>query len=387
MGPGTAPNSPAGLVVAVVADDDRCLEVVDAVSSELRALGVGFVVTDTDQAERAAASARRTGAPVAFLGVGSAADATVSAAASGPAAALALLNSPLSMTSLSLLMDWYDLPLLGIVDPADRVTVRTCTGAYLSSRNPRSELVAETSSSQIARKLSGWLRDRLSEVPRVDEVSLSTSDGWEIHGTRFIPAADSPVPGVVLLHSGRSDRAVFTTLERCLARRGMAVLNIDWRGRGRSIGRGSYLELDDEDTANRRLDAAAALDHLANVPNVDADRLATLGVVQGAEIAARAALYDPRVKAVVLLTGYRPDDEVEAAHLTSGAGDVLYVASTGHGHYTESMRELSSRSSGRHTRYLEYPGALLGYQLFEIDPTLEDSIAAWLQEALTRDRP
>jgi hypothetical protein len=89
------------------------------------------------------------------------------------------------------------------------------------------------------------------------------------------------------------------------------------------------------------------------------------------------------VKAVVLLTGYHPADDAEADHLASSAVEVMYVASRDHGATTRAMRDLYEQSGGRHSRYIEYPGALLGYQLFEVDPTLEPTIAAWLTEVLS----
>ena len=75
-------------------------------------------------------------------------------------------------------------------------------------------------------------------------MSLHHDDGWEIHGTRRVPSRANPVPGVVLLHTGRSDRAVYSRLEHLLTDAGLAVLNIDWRGRGESTNLGTYFELD-----------------------------------------------------------------------------------------------------------------------------------------------
>ena len=56
-----------------------------------------------------------------------------------------------------------------------------------------------------------------------------------------------------------------------------------------------------------------------------------IGVVHGAEHAVAASLDDDRVKLLGLLTGYAPRNEREAAHLVSGAVDVLYVTCRGHG--------------------------------------------------------
>jgi dienelactone hydrolase len=187
---------------------------------------------------------------------------------------------------------------------------------------------------------------------------------------------------VVLLHSGRSDRAVFSRLERLLAERGLAVLNIDWRGRGRTTNRGSYFDLDLEERAAGWRDAAAAFDHLADLPQVDAGRVAAVGVVHGAEHAVRAATRDTRVRALVILTGYRPADESESARLTSGDVHALYITSRDHTITTAAMRALHRATPPGRSRYVEYPGGAIGYQLFELDQNLEPSIVDWLVEVL-----
>jgi hypothetical protein len=88
------------------------------------------------------------------------------------------------------------------------------------------------------------------------------------------------------------------------------------------------------------------------------------------------------VRALTILTGYRPAGEHEGAHLTSGAVDVLYVTSTDHLVTTEAMRTLYDATSSPRTRYVEYPGGAIGYQLFDLDPTLEPQVVAWLAEVL-----
>ena len=126
------------------------------------------------------------------------------------------------------------------------------------------------STARAAERAADWLADRLHRTTSVDEVTLTSSDDWELHGTRWLPHGTTPGPGIVLLHSGRSDRAVFARLERLLAERGFAVLNLDWRGRGRSTNRGTYMALGADERAAGWRDAAAAFDHLAALPGVDA---------------------------------------------------------------------------------------------------------------------
>ena len=191
------------------------------------------------------------------------------------------------------------------------------------------------------------------------------------------------MPGVVLLHTGRSDRAAYSRLERLLSERGLAVLNIDWRGRGESINLGSYFDLDDATKAAAWRDAMAALEHLAGDERVDSSRLGAVGCVHGAEYAVRAAWRDRRVRALVILTGYRPHEPEEAEILVSGDVDVMYVNSIGHTIIGAAMHDLCDRAPRGTAHMVEYPGSALGYQLFEIDHALEPRIAEWLAGVLS----
>ena len=120
---------------------------------------------------------------------------------------------------------------------------------------------------------------------------------------------------------------MYSRLEHLLTDAGLAVLNIDWRGRGESTNLGTYFELDAETRLAAWRDAAAALDHLASDPRVDAahggGRLRAWRRICG------APRRDQRVRALVLLTGYRPHEPEEAALLVDGDVDVMYVTAVG----------------------------------------------------------
>lgn len=375
-------------VVLVVTDDDGDGDGDGDGASALTAAltGSGLRPVATGGAGAAAALAGIDGgAGVAVVGVGPAGDAAARAALDdGRVAALALLDAALDPATLAMVQEWEELPLFTVADPAHRPALRTAVEAYLGSSHAGSDLVVGPIDDATVGAVAGWLDRQLASVASVEEVVVVADDGWEIHGTRWLPATEQPVPGIVLLHSGRSDRAVFSRLERLLAAAGFAVLNVDWRGRGRSVGRGTYFSLSAEERAEGWRDAAAAFAHLASLPGVDADRLGSVGVIHGAEHAARAAQRDDRVKALVILTGYRPGDDAEGAHLTSGAVDVLYVTSADHRITTDAMRLLHDASPPTASTYVEYPGGAIGYQLFDLDPGLEPRIVTWLGEVLAR---
>ncbi|MCS6805194.1 MAG: hypothetical protein NZ823_08655, partial [Blastocatellia bacterium] len=93
-------------------------------------------------------------------------------------------------------------------------------------------------------KIGDWISNLLLMTGQLREVSFQTQDGWTIFGNFRLPERETgKKPAVILLHSGLSDRHAYHELEIELARAGLAVLNIDWRGKGKSTGKGPYFEL------------------------------------------------------------------------------------------------------------------------------------------------
>jgi dienelactone hydrolase len=321
--------------------------------------------------------------PLAIYGFGSTAAAAVRGAAEdGRVGALVLLDPELDDETVALISAWPEVAVLAGANPSHRPELASAVEAYLASRNTGSDLLADGFDEALWSRVARWTAAQLAGTGSVAGVVVGTADGWELHGTLRLPSADEPVPGMVLLHSGRSDRDVFSRLELLLVQAGLAVLNLDWRGRGESTNRGTLFTLSEAERGEAWRDGVSALEFLAANPAVDADRLGVLGVAQGAEIAVRAAVRTAGVRAVAILTGYRPAAEEESAYLTGGGPEVLYIASADHGATTWAMRDLYAASPGRRTRYIEYPGTALGYQLFEVDGHLEPTITAWLREVL-----
>ena len=347
------------------------------------AAGAAVTITSTDPAGAmqavAAGAGRDAGCVVA--GIGSAAGAAFDAAAEhGAILGFVSLSGQLEPRHMAMIEDWPELPVLTVAGPEDRTALDAAVTAYLASTHAASEVIVERTPP--VDDLTAWLVGRATGRVEVTEVAFTSSDGWQIHATRRVPSSGRPVPGVVLLHTGRSDRSAFARLERLLGEAGLAVLNIDWRGRGESTNLGSYFDLSDDTKAAAWRDALAAFDALAADPRIDGDRLGAVGCVHGAEYAVRAAWRDRRVKAVVVLTGYRPHEPEETDLLVSGDIDVMYVTGTGHTITSQAMRDLHQRAPRRSSHMIEYPGSALGYQLFEQDPALEPTIVTWLGEVL-----
>jgi acetyl esterase/lipase len=94
-----------------------------------------------------------------------------------------------------------------------------------------------------------------------------------------LPNADGPFPVVVLVHGGfwryGWDRTLMTPLAVDLARRGIAAWNIEYRRVGQEGGAwpGTFH------------DVAAAVDHLASIPEVDPSRMISCGHSAGGHLA------------------------------------------------------------------------------------------------------
>jgi dienelactone hydrolase len=290
------------------------------------------------------------------------------------------------------------------VSSEDRTALRDMADVYFASKHPDTDIrvfeglgrgagLLTSWADQFPHRvtlectIAEWLGRELSFVGRAREVTFPTKDGWKIFGNLLLPdAGGEKAPGVILLHSGRSDRYVFADLERLLVRAGFAVLNIDWRGRGKSINKGRYFDLSKEERANGKLDARAAIDFLSAQPGVDSERIGLVGIIHGAEHAVRGSIGDSRVKALGLLTGYVPIAEDERAYLTSGEVHVMYVTGEAHKHVTKTMRELYEATADKLARLLVFEGGAIGYQLFELDEKFEPAIVQWLQESLARSK-
>lgn len=331
---------------------------------------------------------------------GAASAAVLGSSMDGRVRAFVFLSGRLSRRSKDILREWRENPVLCLVGSEDERALRDMSDVYFESGCPDTDIeifedlgrgaaMVESWARRFPERepleemVFRWLRRQLASVGRAREVSFETDDGWEIFGNLLLPdCGDREAAGVILLHSGRSDRYIFADMERMLVREGFAVLNIDWRGRGKSTNKGSYFSLSKAERDDGKLDAKAAKDFLVSQRQVDPDRIGFVGVIHGAEHAVRSSLEDPRVKAIAILSGYTPLDDAERAYVTGGKPHVMFVSSTGHKTTSGVMRSLYEDSPDKLSRFFLFEGGAIGYQLFELNDKLERDIVAWLVESL-----
>jgi hypothetical protein len=129
-------------------------------------------------------------------------------------------------------------------------------------------------------------------------VDITARDGVVLRGTLVEPRIPGARPGVVLVSPWGTPDTVYLAQSTELARRGYVVLSYTTRGFGAS---GGTVEL-----AGPRdvTDVSDALDWLIAHTAVDPARVGAGGVSYGAGISLLAAGNDPRIRAVVALSGW-----------------------------------------------------------------------------------
>ncbi len=201
---------------------------------------------------------------------------TLTTVAGVGALAAGLAALAFGLTDLSrALHGWLRWAVVTALALAAAVLVLSLGIAVAATNVPRTALGSETPADR-------GLAFEAVEFPATDGVTLS---GW------YLPSQNGAA--VVLLHGSGSTRSAVLDHAAVLAGGGYGVLLFDARGHGESGGRamdfGWYGDAD----------VGGALDYLEGRPDVDAARIALVGMSMGGEEALGAAAADPRVRAVV----------------------------------------------------------------------------------------
>jgi dienelactone hydrolase len=232
--------------------------------------------------------------------------------------------------------------------------------------------------------LGEWLVARLAELGDRKEVKLQSQDGYTLHADLVLPDRSSrrqPVPGVLLLHSALGDRHGYENLVRSLVRREIAVLNLDWRGRGQSTERGYYFDLPRDERAKAYLDVRAAMDFLAAEKGVDAQRIGIVAMVLSAKYGMLAAVKDVRVKTFVVLTGFLSEG-AEREQINGMKIPVLYLLSGGRPKVTKAMMDHYALTRPYGSQVFTHNGSEHGFHLIARDNGWEMLIVNWLSDHL-----
>jgi dienelactone hydrolase len=319
---------------------------------------------------------------------------------------MVLLSGLLNQRAMELVKTNPAKPMLFVVSKEDKRSFNDMTEAYNLNSNVESEIwvqdglgIGATMGSVWRNKYTDqpieraidytsgeWLVNKLWKVAsttEAQEVTLKTKDGWTLYANLRLPAqTNGGVPGVILLPTALVDRDSYHSLEQVLVSQGIAVLNLEWRGIGKSIGKGNYVDMTLAELLEAPKDVHDGYEFLASQPGVDPERIGVLGTALAAKLALHAIKQNEKLKALVMLTPVQwPwERESDTKTVTSLDRPVLLVTGDGFGELTKEFADLIAND--KRNRVITYPGAIFGYLLLRHDKDLEPTITQWLREQL-----
>lgn len=159
-------------------------------------------------------------------------------------------------------------------------------------------------------------------------VTYSADDGTTLHGYLAQPEGDLNLyPAVLMVHEWWGMNHEITEMADILAQQGYVVLAPDtYRGATTSqVPRAIALRVS-VPTDRVDSDMQAAFDYLANLDNVDPNRIAVMGFCYGGGVALRHAVNNPDIAATINLYGDTISDPTQfGALLNDDAGPVFGV--------------------------------------------------------------
>ena len=321
---------------------------------------------------------------------------------------MVLLSGILNEKALDFIAANSTKPILYVVSKEDRMSFDDMTTAYNLTESDGSEIwvqdglgvgatmgsvwrnvFADQSMDKSTDDAEGeWLVTELERLGtgEAGEVTLTTDDGWTLYATLRLPGGikdGATVPGVVLLPTALVDRDSYINLERVLVRHGIAVLDLEWRGIGKSVGKGNYVDMTLPELLNAPKDVQVGYNFLASQPGVDPERIGVLGTALAAKIAMHAAKENSKFKAVAMLTPVTWPWEEKNDYDTINALDipVLFVTGDGFGELTKKFAAYVGQN--KRNQLITYPGGIFGYLLGRVDKEFDATVAKWFKNQLS----
>jgi dienelactone hydrolase len=128
------------------------------------------------------------------------------------------------------------------------------------------------------------------------------------------PVGEGPPPCVIMVDGADSVKEEYHNWAGDFADRGIAALAFDGPGQGEMVG---ILPMHPERWEEP---VGAVIDHLEQLGSVDATRIGIWGSSLGGFLAARAAAFEPRLKAAISLGGFRDRRDFRVAPLQNQIG-------------------------------------------------------------------
>ena len=300
-----------------------------------------------------------------------------------------------------------DIPVFTGASIVDKIILKEMVDIYVSSKNPNSFLVtpyaaergynilffelldneSEPGESRMD-YLIGWLGTNVKGLGRNREITVTTEDGFTIHGNFRYPDElgkdGKKIPGVVIAPGGRSNRYSYYRFEEEMARRGIAVVSVEQRGRGQSM-MGKTVEdpeiaklwAEDPTESPYFLDVLAGIDFLVSQEGIDPNNIGLMGGARGTRNASLAAAVNPdRIKAMVLMSVYY-DEDLAKIFPTLDAS-VLLIATE----HRASERTLQAHRALKNSDLMIYPGDGQTHHIRYFQPGIVDFVGDFLEREM-----
>ena len=178
-----------------------------------------------------------------------------------------------------------------------------------------------------------------------------------------------------------------------MAKQKIAVLRIDWRGRGQTRFKGGkrydYNEFPELDNEREKVwvDVQTAVDFLAALDRVDEQRIGIVGATFSTNQVLLAAAGDPRVQAMVLVAVYVLDEKSKNYLASDDGPPVLFLVSEedynfSRGSLAQFTKEAYKLSTNPESKLIVYQGLGRGTEMFHVNEDLEPMVAEWIAARL-----
>lgn len=219
-----------------------------------------------------------------------------------------------------------------------------------------------------------------------EEVTLATSDGWQLPATVWAPAGKSPTHrGVILLHMEGHSRADWKSVGDRLAKDGHAVISLDFRGHGKSKKGATapkVKDFADADFAAMVEDLRAAADLLTSRKDLAVETVCLVGAELGADVAIAYAAGEPKAPLgpMVLISPSLNHHGLDAEEAIGKVeAKVLFSAcKEDHPGFDETTKLFESKHGRR--EFERYATGARGTDILRKFPELADAIRQWVKE-------
>jgi len=220
---------------------------------------------------------------------------------------------------------------------------------------------------------------------------IVSSDGFKLKSTVWKHAAQSPA--IILLHQCDSDQRMYLRLASILYDKGFHVVTFDYRGIGESINSEFNIETAKNQRQAEEKTRRFSTDDLESVMTfVRKNFNKTLGSISllgascgGGRMLYLAEKYKSEVRAIGIFSSRLSQTFVKQTIEKLSEKPAIFIAAKGDKRAYEAALMGKASSKSQKSKLIVYEGNDHGYPLFKKDPKLEETIAAWFQNAIQKE--